>query len=201
MLSLTSPVRTPFHPWPVGLKLALLALITFAIFLSDSLAVHAGALVGVALAYALCGRVFTRDALRLMRPIWIFVALILAWHLLTSEPELGLRIALRMVVLVALANLVTMTSRLSDMIALVTRLLAPLRRIGVNPAMIGLAAALFIRFVPVLTEKGAHLAEAWRARSPRRPGWRLAVPVTLLALDDAEQVAEALKARGGVPNE
>lgn len=201
MLSLTSPAETPFHRWPVGMKLGLLAALTFGIFLSESIAVHVAALVGVAAAFAICGQRFTRAALQQMRPIWIFVGLILAWHVVTGEPLLGLRIALRLAVLVALANLVTMTSRLSDMIALTARAVAPLKHVGANPHAIGLAIALFVRFVPVLTDKGAHLAEAWRARSRKRPGWRLAVPVTLLALDDADHVAEALRARGGVPKD
>ena len=41
------------------------------------------------------------------------------------------------------------------------------------------------------------LRESWRARSPRRPGWRILLPATLAALDDADHVAEALRARGG----
>ena len=41
-------------------------------------------------------------------------------------------------------------------------------------------------------------ASTWRARSPRRPGWQILMPVTLLAIDDAEHVAEALRARGGL---
>jgi biotin transport system permease protein len=42
------------------------------------------------------------------------------------------------------------------------------------------------------------IADAIRARSPRRPGWRLVVPAALAALDDADHAAEALRARGGL---
>ncbi|PJE28084.1 ABC transporter permease, partial [Pseudooceanicola lipolyticus] len=42
------------------------------------------------------------------------------------------------------------------------------------------------------------LAESWRARSPRRPGLRTILPLAALAIDDAEHVAEALRARGGL---
>jgi biotin transport system permease protein len=55
-----------------------------------------------------------------------------------------------------------------------------------------------IRFTPVLASKGAQLAQSWRARSAKRLSWRIVMPMTLLAIDDAEYVAEALKARGGV---
>lgn len=66
-----------------------------------------------------------------------------------------------------------------------------------NTAPLGFAIVLVIRFIPVLRARAQGLIEAWRARSPRRAGWQVAFPITLLAIDDAEQVAEALRARGG----
>jgi biotin transport system permease protein len=57
---------------------------------------------------------------------------------------------------------------------------------------------MVIRFTPVLIDKGAGLSEAWRARSKKRPSWRIVMPLLVTALDDADSVAEALKARGGV---
>jgi biotin transport system permease protein len=58
--------------------------------------------------------------------------------------------------------------------------------------------ALVLRFTPTLADKGAQLSQSWKARSPKRAGWRVILPFTLLAIDDAEQVAEAIKARGGL---
>ena len=99
---------------------------------------------------------------------------------------------------VALANLVTMTSRMDDLIGLVTWAANPLGRVGLKPRILAVSIALFIRFLPVLIEKGGFLVESWRSRSTKRASWRLVVPMALLALDDAETVAEALRARGGV---
>src|SRR6056297_1033623 len=98
---------------------------------------------------------------------------------------------------VALANLVTMTSRFDDLVEVVMWGLAPLARLGVNTAPIGFAIVLVVRFIPVMLDKARLLIDAWRARSPRRPGWQVALPITLVAVDDAEHVAEALRARGG----
>jgi biotin transport system permease protein len=105
---------------------------------------------------------------------------------------------LRLVTAVALANLVTLTTRLDAMMAVVERAARPLERFGLSPRVLAVAIALVIRFTPVLLLRAGQLMEAWRARSPRRPGWRVVVPVTLAALDDAEHVAEALRARGGL---
>jgi biotin transport system permease protein len=110
-------------------------------------------------------------------------------------------VSLRLAAAVGLANLVTMTTRLDDRTDVVLRLLSPLGRLGIRTAPIGFAMALVIRFTPVLFAKAGTLVDAWRARSPRRPGWQILMPITLLAIDDAEHVAEALRARGGLDTE
>ncbi len=43
-----------------------------------------------------------------------------------------------------------------------------------------------------------QIAAALRARSTGKSGWRIIVPLTLSVLNDAEHVANALRARGGV---
>ena len=46
--------------------------------------------------------------------------------------------------------------------------------------------------------RATQISESWRARSPRRAGWRILPPITMAALDDADRLAEALRARGGI---
>ncbi len=198
MISLTSPVETRAHRWPAAVKLGALAMATVGLFTLQDVLLHAGCLVAVLLVYLLPGQVFFRAGLGRLRGLWIFAVLIIGWHLVTSDLVAGVVIACRMATAVALANLVTMTTRLSDMMAVVRWLLAPLRPLGVKTARVELAMALVIRFTPVLALKGQMLTQAWRARSRRRPGWRILVPFAVLAIDDAERVAEALRARGGV---
>ena len=197
MISLTSPVKTRAHGWPAGLKLAALCMATLGLFFIESVAVQLAAFGVVLGLYALPGRVFFMAGLSRLKVLWPFVAIVLVWHLLTGEPALGASIALRLLSAVGLANLVTMTTRLTDMIGVLRWLTAPLRRFGLTTAMIELSVALTIRLTPVLVEKGQLLSASWRARSHRRPGWRIVLPFTVLALDDADHVAEALRARGG----
>ncbi len=195
MLTLTSPVETPLHRLPAALKLALLAAGTLALFaLRDpvALALALGALLAV---YAALGML--PYGLRLLRPLWPFVLVLALWHGWTGEWREGWVIVLRLLAAVMAANLVTMTTRLGDMVAVIERIAAPLRHIGLPPRTFALSVALVIRFIPVLSDRMVQLRAAWRARSPRRPGWRILVPATLAALDDADRVAEALRARGG----
>lgn len=198
MISLTSPVRTRAHGWPAGTKLAALCLVSTGLFLAPGLAVQLAALVLVLVLYALPGSLFLRAGLRSLRVVVPFVAVLLIWHALIGEWRGGILVVSRMVVLVALANLLTMTTALEDLVELMSRLLAPLRRLGLSTRPLELAIPLVLRFTPVLVARGDMLVEAWRARSRRRPGWRLVLPLMLLALDDADHVGEALRARGGV---
>lgn len=196
MLTLTSPVETPFHRIRAGVKLALLCGFTLVLFRLGLTGLAVSLVLLVAMVAA-GGAIFAAHAARMLWPLWPFAVLILVWHGWSAEWHAGFVILLRMTVAVLAANLVTMTTRLSDMIAVLETLTRPLVRLGVNPRVLALAIALVIRFIPVLGERNAALRLAWRARSARRPGWRLLIPATLATLDDADRVAEALRARGG----
>lgn len=198
MISLTSEIPTRYHRWRAGPKLVGLCLFTLGVGLADRTWVSLAACAFVFGLYLLPGRAFLAQGLRLLRPLWIFVAVVLLWHLATGALAQGIGIAAKLLAAVGLANLVTMTTRLDDMIAVVERLLRPLRPLGLDPRRLSLAIALVVRFTPVLAQKGAALDEAWRARSPKKPRWRIIAPFALLAIDDAEHVSEALRARGGV---
>jgi biotin transport system permease protein len=197
MLALTSPVQTPFHRLPAGGKLAALAAFTVLLFQLNSPIALALALGLIAALHMPGGWPFATHALRLLRPLWPFALVLTLWHLWTNDPRGGAIVLLRLTTALAAANLVTMTTRLSDMIAVVERVASPLARLGLPPRTLALAIALTIRFLPVLSDRLTRIAEAWRARSSRRPAWRILTPATLATLDDADQVAEALRARGG----
>ena len=199
MISLTSPIETPFHRIPAPLKLAALCLFTFSVYLAEGMPPHIGAVAAVAAMYAVPGLQFLAMGAVRLRPLWPFLAVLFVWHIATADPYTGLQIAMKLVAAVGLANLVTMTTRLDDLISVAERSLAPLRRLGVRAKGLGIAIAMVVRFTPVIVQKGSQLAESWRSRSPRRPGWRIIVPLVLLVIDDAADVGESLRARGGIP--
>lgn len=198
MISLTSPVRIWAHDLPAGLKLAALSAATPGLFFVRDPALMAAALAAVLALYASAGGTFLRAGARRVRALWPILAMVALWHVWIGEAAAGAVLAMRLTAAVALANFVTMTTRLMDMVDAVHVLTRPLARLGLRPRALDLAIALTVRMVPALTQKGAGLVEAWRARSPRRAGWRIVLPLTVLALDDADRVAEALRARGGV---
>ena len=197
MISLTSPNKTKAHEWPAGLKLAGLCISTVCLFFITDLVTQAVIFGTVLALYALPGRAFLSAGLRHLRGFWVFVVIVGIYHTAVGEIYEGAVIVLRLLSAIALANLVTLTTRLTDMIRVVRFLAKPLTVFGLSSKVLELSIALVIRLTPVLVEKGALLSQSWRARSKRRTSWRIILPFTILALDDADYVAEALKARGG----
>jgi len=196
MLTLTSPVEIWAHRVPAGRKLAALAVATTGLFLVGSPLVLGLAFVATGTLYLTGGRSFAEAGVRQLWPLWPFVVIVGLWHLWTLDIAGGGAILLRMVTAVALANFVTMTTRLSDMLAVFEWLARPLAPI-LPPRRLALAFALVIRFIPVMLDRMGLIRQSWSARSARKPRWRVMVPATLAALEDADRVAEALRARGG----
>jgi biotin transport system permease protein len=197
MLTLTSPVDTPFHGWPAGLKLGLLCGFTFWLFQAPGLGWLIASLGLIAVLYALCGWQFARQGIVMLRPLWPFVLIVALWHGWAADWRGGAEVIVRLLAALAAANLMTMTTGLAAMVRVVEWLMRPFAPI-LPPRRFALAFALVIRFVPVLSQHAETITQAWRARSPRKPRWRVLPPLTLSAIDEADRVAEALRARGGV---
>ena len=197
MLSFESPVHTLWHRVPAVWKLACVLASTFILFVYDSLAVQFVALGVCVILYLFGGGVFLAAGVQRLRFIWPFLLIILAWHAFTNTATQGVMISLRLIAILGISNIMTMTTRLSDFIALVHAGLKPLRSLGLNTRPVEIAVALVVRFTPIFIAKGGSIGDAWRMRSQKKPGWRIIFPMSLAAIDDAEQVAQALKARGG----
>lgn len=198
MLSLASPRPTWAHKLPAALKFGLLAVAMILAMRFAALPVQAGALGATLALYVSLGREAMRAGLRALRPLWWIIAVIVLWQGYEGTWELGLAFGLRVLVMVGLANFVTLTTPMPEIIALIERLARPLSLFGLSPRLPALAVALVLRLVPVLLQRQEALASAWRARSARRPGPRLIAPLAFSLLDDADHLADALRARGGV---
>lgn len=198
MLSLTFPKKTVAHRLPASVKFAALALIGTWLFTVHSLAILAVAVFFAAILYLMMGWQFARQGGRMILSLWPFVIIVMGWHLYRGAAGQGAEIVLRLIAAVGLANFVTMTTRLDQMIDLFTWLAKPLRLFGLSPKVFGVAIALVIRFTPTMLTKAEQLAQSWRARSIARPRWNLVVPLLTGALDDADRIADALRARGGL---
>lgn len=196
MLSLYLPGESLVHRAPAGLKLGLLAALGVGLFLTERPAVVAGALAGaVAVGVAVAGLPWRALAVQ-VRPVWLWLALLLAFHLVVTDVRTGTVAVLRLLALLVAAAVVTATTRVTALVAVVERLASPLRLVGVRPARIGLVLAMTLRFIPLVAEQAAGIREAQAARGADRLRWGMAVPLLVKVLRTATTVGEALDARG-----
>nr|WP_321463134.1 energy-coupling factor transporter transmembrane component T [uncultured Cohaesibacter sp.] len=198
MLSLTVEQKSWMHGLPVWLKLGLLCLFTLLVWPLHDWRLLLAANIPVLILYLSAGRTFVKLGGQRLKPLLYLIAIIFIYQVVTGRVEEGLAICFKIIGTVSLANLVTMTSRLDDMMAVIETLAKPFYFLGLPPRALGFAMGLVIRFTPLFLQRGMQLNQAWRARSAKRTSPRLLVPLALSAIDDADRVAEALSARGGL---
>ncbi len=198
MLSLSIARKTWAHSVGAWWKLAALVLITTMLFpVTDVWVLGVALLAATGLTVSL-GRTACVRTVSLGKGLLPFVALMIGFHLVFGTLVEGLAISFRLLALVLMANVVTMTTPLRDIMRIVETLIAPLAFTGLSPRTVSVAVGLMVRFVPAFMSRAAHMREAWAARSHRRPRWNLVIPLGMSVLDDSDRVSEALRARGGV---
>ncbi|MEX0158253.1 MULTISPECIES: energy-coupling factor transporter transmembrane component T family protein [unclassified Microbacterium] len=195
MIQSYRPGASIVHRMSAGPKLALFAVLA----LVSSAYPHDGwsvtvSLVVVCTLYLLAGlpvRVLIAEMWRLRwlvlvlaTALWIFVSPLTAW-ISTS----------RVASLLLLAALLTITTRMGDLLAVLHRMLRPLRRLGVDADAVAMTISLTLTMIPVVAGFAHAVREAQRARGVRL-GLRTTVPLMVRTLRHADEVGDALAARG-----
>ncbi|AQZ62642.1 Transmembrane component BioN of energizing module of biotin ECF transporter [[Actinomadura] parvosata subsp. kistnae] len=189
------PGSSPLHRLPAGAKLAGLAVACTALVLLGSPLALAGAGVVVVALYAL-SRVGVAAAWAQVRPVRWFAVALFGMQLLFAGLDGAVSTTLRVVLAVALAGLVTLTTRTAAMMRALERCLSPARFVGLDPFRLSLLLSLTVRSVPVVAALAARVGEAQRARGVERSVRAFAVPLVVGALRHADALGEALSARG-----
>jgi biotin transport system permease protein len=153
----------------------------------------------IALGFALLGFAVSaippRAAVAQLVPVLWILAIAAPLNALFSGWESALVMSLRVTVCVALAALVTLTTRVS---AILDAVRAALRPFGprVDPERAGIVLAMTIRAVPLMAEILRAVLDARRARGAEGSLRAVAVPVVVRSLQTADAMGEALVARG-----
>ena len=189
------PGTSLVHRAPAGAKLAGLAGVSAVALAATSPGTVAAVVGAVAALYAVAG-VGPRAAWAQVRPLRLVVPVLLAVQWLTLGPVPALVLTSRLVALVALAGLVLLTTRTSDVLAAIGRGLRPLARVGVDVGRLALVLSLAVRCVPVVTALAHRVRDACRARGRERDVRAYAVPLVVGALRQADALGDALRARG-----
>ena len=199
MLGLYIDRDSPIHALAPGVKMLVLALSAVALIAVDDWRVL-GAILAAVLALFAVARLPAREVAAQLRPVLFLGLFFFAIHALLVTWQSGLVIVLRFTILVALAVLITLTTRISDMVDALERALRPLRVLGVNPAKISLMISLAIRFVPLLADLVREIQEAQRSRGLERSITAVAVPLIVKTLRMASVLTDAIEARGYDPD-
>jgi biotin transport system permease protein len=182
------------HRLPAAAKLiGLLVLLTATLLLRSPVAVVGAAVMTVAL-YASAG--LLRGVAAQVRPMRWLVLGLLALQTLTAGWVTAVVVTGQLVVAVVLAGLVTLTTRVVELLDVFEHMLRPLRRIGVDAERVALMLALAIRTVPVVAGLAEEVRDAQRSRGGTVSPRSFAVPFVVRSLRHADAVGEALAARG-----
>jgi biotin transport system permease protein len=195
LVGLYSPGNSLVHRAPAGPKLAALAggLLALGLLRSPT-AVVTGAVV-VALV-ATVARLAPRLLWFQLRPVLWFAAFVAAFQVWVAGPRAAALAVGFLLVAVAAAALVTLTTRTQDLLDALVAGLGPFRRVGVDAERVALVLALAVRSIAVLADVGREVREARRARGAERSARALVVPLAIRSLRHADRLGEALKARG-----
>lgn len=196
MLSLYVPGSSAVHRAPAGLKLAVLAVLGVALFMTARLDLMAAALLLVLVSGLGVARLPLRVLTSQVRPVWIWLAALFGFHLVVTGPLVGTVAVLRLLTLLVAAAVVTATTRVTALVGVIERLTSPLQVFGVRPARIGLVLAMTLRFIPTVADRAARIREAQAARGAEGLRPAMVVPLLVAVLRMATAVGEALDARG-----
>ncbi|WP_328397237.1 energy-coupling factor transporter transmembrane component T family protein [Nocardia sp. NBC_00416] len=196
MIGLYRPGDSIVHRTPAAVKLVLLLVTITAATVFVRTPPQLLVLAVVAAGLFALARIPWRTALAQLRPVVWMLAIIGVVQVFTTSPARAVVVCGLLLLSVALAALVTLTTRVTEMLDAVTRALGPLRRVGVDPDRIGLLLALAIRCVPVLAEIVREVADARRARGLQWSVTALVTPVLVRSLRTADAMGDALAARG-----
>jgi biotin transport system permease protein len=157
--------------------------------------VSLGLLTVVLLAYLSAG-IGVKTLWRQVRPVLVMVVFIALLHALARDWHLTVVVPAMLITLVLVAALVTLTTRTTDLVDVIVRLVNPLRNFGVEPERVGLTLLLGIRCVPLISGLAGRVREAQVARCGTFDIRAFAVPLIVAAIREADAVGEALTARG-----
>ena len=189
------PGSSALHRIPAGVKLVAVLVLAVALAVLPAWWQSWPALGLVVVAYLATG-VPVGGLLRQLRPLAPIVLALGVFQTVVVGWRTAADVVVTLVTVVLAAGLVSLTTRMSELMEVLVRLLHPLRRFGVRPERVALLIALSLRSVTVVLSLAAEVRDAQRARGRPASARAFAVPLLVRSLRHAEQMGDALTARG-----
>jgi biotin transport system permease protein len=195
VIGLYQPGTSVLHRITAGWKLlAMLLAIVGIVLLTAPWQLGVAALAVVA-GFALA-RIPARVAWAQLWPMRWFLLFIAVFQVIFTGWERALMTCGTLLLTVAIAALITLTTRVTAMLDVCQRMLGPLRRFRVDPDRAGLVLALTIRCIPLMVDIVGAASQARKARGAGFSLRALVVPSVVRALRRADAIGDALTARG-----
>lgn len=203
MLSPYIAQGTWLHRLPAGLKLFGLAVASVVLLPTQSLLLLVVATGLGGLGFMSVGSAGRRRLLDLMATAGVLAVVLGLFQFVVTVGEVGSWAALpravlsclRLLALVLLADLISITTPLSGMLQVIQNLLRPLNRIGLSTRLLSLAIGLMVRAAGLLRQQVNQTYQAFQVRTKKPLRLRLLPPAVRLVLRSNATMAEALQAR------
>ncbi len=203
MLSLYISQDTWLHGVPAGWKLGILAVSSVALLPTENAAVlMVTTVLGIAGFLSLGGPGHRRLA-NLLRTAGLLAGLIGLFQFVVAVGELGPRealltamsSALRLMSLVLIADLMSVTTPLGKMLNVMKTLLGPLKALGVKTERLALVVGLVVRSASLLSHYFQTIRDAYRARVGKSAGIRIVAPLIRQTAHANQAIADSLASR------
>lgn len=196
MIALYREGNSLLHRAPAGAKVLAFMIIALAITLSADNPLTVSVAAALAIIGYLAAGLGLRTLLAQIHVVRWVIVIMLVTQAIFLPPLVAVTNTGRVLAVIVLAALITLTTRIPALLDATEHALGPLRRIGVDPARIGLLLGMTITTIPVIMAIATRIRDAQRARGvPVRPA-TFVVPLLILSLKHSDDLADALAARG-----
>lgn len=194
-IGLYEPGGSVLHRLGIGWKLSGLLVLAVVVFALPS-PIWLGAVAGVVVLGYAVARIPVRRCVQAARALVPLVVVMFGLQWLLLGLDSAAVTCLRIFATLAAANLFTLATRVDDVVGAVERWLGPLRRFGLRPDRVGLLVGLTMQAVAGLSRIAVEVRDAQRARGAGRSVPAFVVPFLVRTLRYADELGEALAARG-----
>jgi biotin transport system permease protein len=203
MLNLYISSRTWLHHVPAGLKLIFLAAASVLFLPTDDIGLLGASCLAFTAGFVSLGLPGRRRFWGLVKTAGLLAVLIGVFQFVFWSSELrpveagqvALISALRLLSLILLADLVSVTTPTAAMLSAIRRFLSPMEAIGLSVQRLAVGVGLVIRMAGLLRERLALVSQAIQARTGERSGIKTVTPLIRQLNPLNRQLAEALLAR------
>lgn len=193
------PGRSPLHRLPAGVKLLGLLVVSLAALILVRQPIPALILLAASVLTLWSVGPPLRQLARPLLIVAVTTAVLGAVTWWQRDLAQATVVVARLSAVVLLAWAVSLSTPVSAMLSALVRGLRPLRWTGVRPELVALTLALAIRSVPLLVDTVITANQARQARGRPRSVVALGVPVVVRSVRIAEDLGDALVARGYDP--